>query len=99
MNVPQMLTRFIKAVTPNMHSLRRQALEACVKSATHQNRLTITQLGRGIRAKAFEKHRIKRADRLCSNSNLYRELPFIYEALIKLVANLRGQIPNDFRMI
>lgn len=87
MNVPQMLTRFIKAVTPNMHSLRRQALEACVKSATHQNRLTITQLGRGIRTKAFEKHRIKRADRLCSNSNLYRELPFIYGALVKLVAS------------
>lgn len=87
MNVSQMLTRFIKAVTPNMHSLRRQALEACVKSATHQNRLTITQLGRGIRAKAFEKHRIKRADRLCSNSNLYRELPFIYGALVKLVAS------------
>ena len=60
MNVLQMLTRFVKAVTPNMHSQRRQALEACVKSAIHQNKLTITQLGRGIHGKAFEKHKIKR---------------------------------------
>ncbi|WP_445428472.1 hypothetical protein [Alishewanella sp. HL-SH05] len=54
MNVPLMLTRFIKTATPNMHSLRRKALEACVKSAMHQSRLTITQLGRGSRAKALE---------------------------------------------
>lgn len=87
MNVLQMLTRFVKAVTPNMHSQRRQALEACVKSAIHQNKLTITQLGRGIRGKAFEKHKIKRADRLCSNGHLYRELPLIYGALVRLVAS------------
>ncbi|WP_019677966.1 IS4 family transposase [Arsukibacterium perlucidum] len=87
MNVLQMLTRFVKAVTPNMHSQRRQALEACVKSAVHQNKLTITQLGRGIHGKAFEKHKIKRADRLCSNGHLYRELPLIYGALVKLVAS------------
>ena len=87
MNVLQMLTRFVKVVTPNMHSQRRQALEACVKSAVHQNKLTITQLGRGIRGKAFEKHKIKRADRLCSNGHLYRELPLIYGALVKLVAS------------
>lgn len=86
MNVLQMLTRFVKTVTPNMHSQRRQALEVCVKSAVHQNKLTITRLGRGIHGKAYEKHKIKRADRLCSNGHLYRELPLIYGALVKLVS-------------
>ncbi len=85
MNALQILTRFIKLVTPNMHSQRRKALGSCVKSAMYQSKLTVTQLGRGISSKAYEKHRIKRADRLCSNKHLYGELPMIYAELVKLV--------------
>jgi hypothetical protein len=42
---------------------------------------SVTSIGRGIQGKAFEKHRIKRADRLLSNTHLQQEIPSIYAVL------------------
>lgn len=42
MNVLQMLTRFVKTATPNMHSQHCQALEVCVKkghASVHQGQV------------------------------------------------------------
>jgi hypothetical protein len=67
-----------------MHSARRQALENCIRSAATRNHLTVTSLGRGIGTEAYEKHRIKSADRLLSNLNLHREIPEIYREISRL---------------
>ena len=84
MNVRHMLTNFLHCVTPSMHTARRQSLENCILSASMKNHLTVTSLGRGIDTKAYEKHRIKSADRLLSNLNLHREIPDIYRQISRL---------------
>lgn len=81
MNVRPILTNFLHSVTPLMHACRRTALEKCVRSASMKNHLSVTSLGRSIDSKAFEKHRIKCADRLLSNLNLQREIPDIYKSI------------------
>jgi len=67
-----------------MHAARRQSLENCILSASMKSHLTVTSLGRGIGTKAYEKHRIKSADRLLSNLNLHREIPDIYREISRL---------------
>ena len=54
--------------------------------------VSVTSIGRGIRGKAFEKHRIKRADRLLSNPNLQREVPFIYSVLCHLFCTAKHPV-------
>ncbi|WP_217909064.1 IS4 family transposase [Marinomonas primoryensis] len=67
-----------------MHKTRRKALSACVLSLAQGNLCTVTNIGRGIQSKAYEKHRIKRSDRLLSNPNLHREALSIYAYICRL---------------
>ncbi|UAA37224.1 IS4 family transposase [Paraneptunicella aestuarii] len=78
MNVPQILNKTITLVTPSMHVTRRKSPLACMTSILHGANATVTSIGRGISSSAGEKHNIKRADRLLSNSHLYIELSGIY---------------------
>jgi len=84
MNARTILTNILTLVSYKMHQTRRNALIACVQSVLEGSAASVTCIGRGIRSKAFEKHRIKRADRLLSNTNLQREVPFIYAVLCQL---------------
>jgi hypothetical protein len=81
MNAHTILTKIVSLVSFNMHKARQKALIACVKSLTNGSAASVTSMGRGIRSRAFEKHRIKRADRLLSNPNLLRETPKLYAAI------------------
>lgn len=45
---------------------------------------SVPSLGPVIRSKAYEKHRIKRSDRILSNANLLRETPHIYSVIYYL---------------
>ncbi|WP_448547727.1 IS4 family transposase [Thalassotalea fusca] len=54
---------------------------ACIKSLMYGADASVTSIGRGIQTNAYEKHNIKRADRLLSNQRLLSELPLIYKAL------------------
>lgn len=87
MNVRHMLTTFIDSVTPSMHASRRASLQSCVLSCAHKNHLSITSIGRGIERDSFEKHRIKQADRLLSNTQLHQELPDIYKHITQQLLN------------
>lgn len=84
MNATTILNKIIPIVSPNMHKTRREALIACLQSLTQGSLCTVTNIGRGIRSKAYEKHRIKRADRLLSNPYLQRESLSIYAYMCKL---------------
>ena len=81
MNVRTMLTKLVSLVTFNMHKTRQQAVLACVHSLANGSAGTVTSIGRGIRSKAYEKHRIKRADRLLSNQALRQDIPALYTAI------------------
>ena len=89
MNAAEILNRFVVSVTPGMHKVRRESLTACVDSAVRGSPLCVTGVGRHLRNRAHEKHRIKRVDRLCSNGALAQDMTVIYGQLAKsLVAGL-----------
>ena len=75
----------LNSATPQMHASRREAVVAMVSSALDGATLTVTSLGRGITGDAFEKHRIKRADRLLSNRHLLSERVGLYQTLARRV--------------
>ncbi|WP_217653779.1 transposase [Marinomonas polaris] len=78
------MNKILPIVSPNMHKTRRNALSVCVLSLAQGNLCTVTSIGRGIQSKAYEKHRIKRSDRLLSNPNLRREALSIYAYICRL---------------
>lgn len=92
MNARTILTNIISFVSYKMHKTRREALSACVQSLLEGHAASVTCIGRGIRSNVFEKHRIKRADRLLSNPNLQREAPFIYSVLCHLFCSSKHPV-------
>jgi len=84
MNAQTILTNIVSLVSHKMHKTRCRAIIACVSSLLEGSSASVTSIGRGIRSKTFEKHRIKRADRLLSNLHLQRETPALYAAICHL---------------
>ena len=62
-----------KVVTLVSYCIKRvgMSVTACVKSLLNGSAATVTSIGRRLNAKAFEKHRIKRADRLLSKPSSF----------------------------
>lgn len=73
MHASQILRQFIGEAVPQMHQARQNVLIDAVTSAVLGSALAVTSLGRGLSGHALEKHRIKRMDRLLSNSHLFGE--------------------------
>ena len=84
MNALTILTKIVTVVSFNMHKTRQKALISCVRSILDGSAATVTAIGRGLSSKAYEKHRIKRADRLLSNPHLQQDIPCIYAVICKL---------------
>lgn len=85
MQAQQLLQKLLKKTCPDMHATRREALHASVLGVITGQQLTVTQIGRSIESLAQEKHCIKRADRLLSNSHLHFERTAIYHAHIQQI--------------
>lgn len=85
MHAKQVCHKIMNKALDWMHTLRRGSLNACVLAAIDGRRLSVTGLGRAIDSQAKEKHCIKRADRLLSNTNLYREHRDIYHTFTHLI--------------
>lgn len=83
MQAKQVLHKIMINTCPNMHKMRRNALEENVLAALTGQRLTVTDLGRSIKSNTSHKHSIKRADRLLSNPHLHNECIDIYQSLIQ----------------
>jgi hypothetical protein len=58
-----------------------------VQALTHGAQLSITSLGRHLQGSAFDKHKIKRMDRLIANQHVFRERLLIYKVLITTLLN------------
>jgi hypothetical protein len=60
--------------------------------------LSVTGLGRNIDNRAYEKHRIKRVDRLCGNVHLQQEVPLVYSQMCTVIMgqNKRAIIHVDW---
>ena len=81
MQANQVLHTLLNSSCAKMHKVRRDALAANVLAALTGTRLTVTDLGRSIDSLAKQKHCIKRADRLLSNTHLHAEREAIYVEL------------------
>jgi hypothetical protein len=77
MNVKQLISKYLLDVTPTMHKIRRLSLSAVIESTIDGGALSITGLGRNIDNPVYDKHPIKRVDRLCGNVHLQQEIPLI----------------------
>ena len=73
MKVQKIADQILQNVTSTMHAKHQFALWAGVSSILDGNPVRVTHIGRGISNTALEKHKIKRADRLCSNHLLQSE--------------------------
>jgi DDE family transposase len=78
MRVAHIVKQFINEVTPCMHKVRRQSLQASISSLMSGADLSVTSLGRHIQSQTSEKHQIKRSMRLCSNPHLHQEIDTVY---------------------
>ncbi len=83
MHAITILHRILSASFPQMHTKRLASLLAAVEAVVVGNRLTLSDLGRGLPSTTTVKHNIKRIDRLLGNGTLHTELPSLYEALVR----------------
>ncbi len=89
MQAQQVCHKLLNDIGSIMHKTRRLALEAIVMSALSGTRLTVTDLGRSIDSLAKQKHGIKRADRLLSNTKLHAEREGIYAEFVQRLIGSR----------
>ncbi|WP_198265403.1 IS4 family transposase [sulfur-oxidizing endosymbiont of Gigantopelta aegis] len=83
MKATQLLHKKLLSACPDMHKIRLKALIAGVNSAISEHQVTVTGLGRNLRAhsKTKTKHDIKRMDRLIGNIHLHNERKDLYQYL------------------
>ncbi len=85
MHATQILNTVIYKQCQNIHKTRWKALMALVGSCIEGKKLSVTGLGRAILNTVYEKHNIKRADRLIGNAHLHKERTWIHAALARKV--------------
>jgi hypothetical protein len=90
MQASQLLQKTLKNTCPDMHTVRRQALEVSVLAVITGQQLNVTHIGRSIHSPTKEKHCIKRADRLLSNPHLHRKRVSVYQALTRHIIGHNG---------
>ena len=85
MHATQLLDKPIRKQCQDMHRMRWNALMDITTALIHGKKLTVTGLGRAIASPAFEKHNIKRADRLIGNLHLKTDGLDIYRAMARTI--------------
>jgi len=81
MYAPTLLHKTLGKRCTDIHSARLNTCWLAVQSLTEGARATVTSVGRGLSGAAYDKHKIKRVDRLLSNPLLHQELTLFYSAL------------------
>ena len=85
MHTTKVLHKLLSQSAPSIHASRLKTLLLVVQSVAQGARATVTSMGRGLCGSAYDKHKIKRADRLLSNAALYQESHAIYQAMTRLI--------------
>lgn len=86
-----LLHKILRKQCPKIHSTRLSTCLIAVQALTEGAKAYLTSLGRGLPGHAYDKHKIKRMDRLLSNDFLYQERHQIYSALTQ---QLLGRLPE-----
>jgi hypothetical protein len=81
MHTVKVLHKLLSQSVPSIHATRLAVFMAAVQSLTLGANACVTAMGRGLTGKVYDKHKIKRIDRLLSNKHLYQETRAVYTAL------------------
>ena len=84
MHATQVLDNYLSKMCQGIHQKRWNVLMMMVEALMIGKKLSVTGLGRTVVGDSYEKHQIKKADRLIGNPYLNRERYAIYSALAKL---------------
>jgi hypothetical protein len=92
MHASLLLHGWLSNVLSPIHIKRRNALASVIAAAMSGGRLTVTALGRAIAGEAKEKHKIKRADRLLSNTKLAQARTVIYGDMARHIIGMKQRL-------
>ena len=81
MHTVAVLHKLLLQSVPAMHATRLNTFMAAVQALTQGAKASVTSLGRGLTGRVYDKHKIKRMDRLLSNPHLQQETQAIYSTL------------------
>ncbi|MDH5218402.1 MAG: IS4 family transposase, partial [Gammaproteobacteria bacterium] len=79
MHALKVLHKKISDACPFIHQKRLSTLLLATQSLLHNQRLSLTQLGRSLSTGSIVKHNIKRIDRLLGNMHLISERKYFYQ--------------------
>ncbi|MEX2367317.1 MAG: IS4 family transposase [Pseudohongiellaceae bacterium] len=96
MHATHLLHKHLSKMCQGIHKKRMTVLMDVVQACVHGKKLSVTGLGRAIKNAVFEKHNIKRADRLIGNPALNQERGLIYRALARWII---GQSPQPVILV
>lgn len=85
MYTASVLHKLLIQSVPSIHSVRLNTLMVAVQALTTGAKAAVTSLSRGLTGRVYDKHKIKRMDRLLSNQHLYQERHSIYKALTQRI--------------
>ena len=81
MHATQVINNDLKKLCQGIHKKRMNALMSMVTACIQGKKLSVTGLGRSLQNAVYEKHNIKRADRLVGNPRLNQERELLYRAM------------------
>jgi len=85
MHATQVINTHLKKMCQGIHKKRMIALMSMVEACIQGKKLSVTGLGRSIKNTVYEKHNIKRADRLMGNLALNQERDLLYRTMAKWI--------------
>ena len=85
MHTVKVLHKLLSQSVPSIHTVRLNTFMAAVQALTRGGKATVTSLGRNLIGRVYDKHKIKRMDRLLSNKHLCKESHAIYTALTQRI--------------
>lgn len=93
MHATQLLDKPIGKKCQGIHRMRWNALMDITTALLQGKKLSVTGLGRSIDSSAYEKHNIKRADRLIGNTHLKADSQELYQAMAHaLIGNTKQPV-------
>jgi len=91
MHATQVINTHLKKMCQGIHKKRMISLMNMVEACIQGKKLSVTGLGRAIKNAVYEKHNIKRADRLMGNFTLNQERGLIFHAMAKWIIGRHKQ--------
>ncbi len=91
MHATHIINTHLKKMCQEIHKKRLKTLMIMVEACIQGKKLSVTGLGRAVKNTVYEKHNIKRADRLMGNFALNQERGLLYRSMAKWIIGRHKQ--------